>query len=86
MANIIAVVWDFDKTLVNGYMEEPIFEHYGVDSSVFWREVNSLPEKYRVEQGVRVNPDTIYLNHFIHYANNCKSYGFRYKTALCIRT
>ena len=32
MANIIAVVWDFDKTLVNGYMEEPIFEHYGVDS------------------------------------------------------
>jgi len=59
MANIIAVVWDFDKTLVNGYMEEPIFEHYGVDSSVFWREVNSLPEKYRVEQGVRVNPDTI---------------------------
>lgn len=61
MANIIAVVWDFDKTLVNGYMEEPIFEHYGVDSSVFWREVNSLPEKYRVEQGVRVNPDTIYL-------------------------
>ena len=24
MANIIAVVWDFDKTLVNGYMEEPI--------------------------------------------------------------
>ena len=68
MANIIAVVWDFDKTLVNGYMEEPIFEHYGVDSSLFWREVNSLPEKYRVEQGVRVNPDTIYLNNFIHYA------------------
>ena len=24
MAYIIAVVWDFDKTLVNGYMEEPI--------------------------------------------------------------
>ena len=38
MANIIAVVWDFDKTLVNGYMEEPIFEHYGVDSSLIWRE------------------------------------------------
>ena len=56
MANIIAVVWDFDKTLVNGYMEEPIFEYYGVDSSDFWREVNFLPEKYRVEQGVRGEP------------------------------
>ena len=38
MANIIAVVWDFDKT-VNGYMEEPIFEYYGLDSSDFLREV-----------------------------------------------
>ena len=84
MANIIAVVWDFDKTLVNGYMEEPIFEYYGVDSSDFWREVNFLPEKYRVEQGVRVNPDTIYLNHFIHCAkkgifkglNNAMLYDF----------
>ena len=26
MANIIAVVWDFDKTLVNGYMEEHHFQ------------------------------------------------------------
>lgn len=67
MANIIAVVWDFDKTLVNGYMEEPIFEYYGVNPSEFWKEVNSLPEKYRVEQDVRVNPDTIYLNHFIFF-------------------
>lgn len=25
MANIIAVVWDFDKTLVDGYMQDPIF-------------------------------------------------------------
>ena len=36
MANIIAVVWDFDNTLVNGDMEEPIFEYYGVVSSDFW--------------------------------------------------
>lgn len=31
MANIIAVVWDFDKTLLNGYMQEPIFKYYGID-------------------------------------------------------
>lgn len=72
MANIIAVIWDFDKTLVDGYMQDPIFEEYDVNSGEFWREVNSLPKKYKEEQGVKVNPDTIYLNQFIAYANNGK--------------
>ncbi len=65
MANIIAVIWDCDKTLVDGYMQAPIFEDYGVDSNKFWKEVNSLPKQYQ-EKGIKVNPDTIYLNHFIH--------------------
>ncbi len=68
MANIIAVIWDFDKTLVNGYMQDPIFAEYNVDSRTFWDEVNALPEKYMREQGVRVNRETIYLNHFINCA------------------
>ena len=67
MANIIALVWDFDKTLIEGYMQDPIFKKYSFDGNVFWAEVNSLPEKYKT-QGIRVNPDTIYLNHFIKYA------------------
>ena len=70
MANVIAVIWDFDKTLVDGYMQDPIFAHYGVDPSTFWKEVNDLPRKYLEEQGVRVNNDTIYLNHFINCAHN----------------
>ena len=36
MSSIIAVVWDFDKTLVDGYMEDPIFEEYGIDPNEFW--------------------------------------------------
>lgn len=44
MKNIIAVIWDFDKTLVDGYMQDPIFKEYHVDASAFWREVNSLPD------------------------------------------
>ena len=68
MSNVIAVIWDFDRTLVNGYMQDPIFSYYGVDSASFWKEVNALPEKYLREQNVRVNKDTIYLNHFIRYA------------------
>ena len=75
MANIIALVWDFDKTLVDGYMQDPIFEEYGVDAQEFWREVNALPQKYLKEQNVKVNPDTIYLNHMIHYVREGKFPG-----------
>ncbi len=64
-ANRIAVVWDFDKTLVKGYMQDPIFEHYHVDSEKFWDEVNALPQFYMDTFGIKVNRDTIYLNHFL---------------------
>lgn len=63
MQNIIAIIWDFDKTLVDGYMQDPIFEEYKVNASEFWREVNALPKAY-AEEGVKINQDTIYLNHF----------------------
>ena len=79
MANIIAIVWDFDKTLINGYMQDPIFKKFNIDPSEFWREVNSLPKKYLEEQGVRVNPDTIYLNQFIRYAKDGKFKGLNNK-------
>lgn len=26
MPNVIAVIWDFDKTLIDGYMQTPIFK------------------------------------------------------------
>lgn len=75
MSNIIALVWDFDKTLIKSYMQDPIFKRFNVDGGEFWREVNALPKKYYEEQGVRVNPDTIYLNQFIKYAKNGKFRG-----------
>lgn len=69
--NVIAVIWDFDKTLINGYMQEPIFKKYGVDDKKFWEEVNSIPEEYK-KQGIRVNTDTYYLNHFLRYVREGK--------------
>ncbi len=69
MANIIAVIWDCDKTLINGYMQDPIFKKYNVDAHDFWDEVNSIPKQLE-KQGVRVNADTYYLNHFIKCAHN----------------
>ena len=69
MANIIAVIWDCDKTLVDGYMQDTIFEEYGINASDFWREVNSKPAEL-VKHGIRVNRDTYYLNHFIKCAHD----------------
>jgi hypothetical protein len=41
--------------------------------------VNGLPKKYMEEQGVKVNPDTIYLNHFIKYAKEGRFKGLNNK-------
>ena len=62
--NTIAIIWDFDKTLIDGYMLDPIFEKYNIDGGAFWKEVNALPDKY-MAQGIKVNKDTIYLNHML---------------------
>ena len=42
MKNIIAIIWDFDKTLIDGYMQDPIFTHYGVKAEDFWRDVEQF--------------------------------------------
>lgn len=35
MSNVITLVWNFDKILIGGYMEELIFEYYRVNNKVF---------------------------------------------------
>src|SRR5688500_7812311 len=63
----IAVIWDFDKTLVPEYMQKPLFEHFEIDERRFWEEVNALPAFYS-ENGLElVSPDTLYLNHILTY-------------------
>ena len=64
--NVLAVVWDFDKTLISHYMQDPLFAAYGIDGALFWKEVNALPALYRA-RGVPVNAETIYLNHLLAY-------------------
>lgn len=69
MANIIAVIWDCDKTLIDGYMQDPIFKEFGVDGPTFWKDIDTIVAGYE-EKGIRINKDTYYLNHFIHCAQN----------------
>ncbi|HVU37142.1 MAG TPA: HAD family hydrolase [Opitutales bacterium] len=66
---VIAVIWDFDKTLIPGFMQAPIFEYYGVDERHFWAEVRKLPEIY-ARRGVHASKETIYLNHLLSYVRN----------------
>ena len=64
---VIAVVWDFDKTLIPGNMQGPLFRRYGVDERAFWAEVDQLREFYLSHGAERVNDDTLYLNHILEY-------------------
>lgn len=74
--NIVAVVWDFDKTLTPSYMQTPLFERYNVDETLFWKEVNALPELY-AGRGIRVSGETIYLNHLLSFIKNGPMKGLR---------
>ena len=64
---VIAVVWDFDKTMIPGYMQEPLFAHFGIDEKVFWSEVNALPGKYKQGGVERVTTEIHYLNHILDH-------------------
>jgi len=72
--NILACIWDFDRTLIHGNMQEPIFEEYGIDSTLFWKEVNTLPQRYAA-RGQAVSKDTVYLNHLITYVRHGRMKG-----------
>lgn len=68
-SHVLACVWDFDKTLIPGYMQTPLFRAYGVDEAAFWRETNQLPGLY-ARKGIRTSKDTVYLNHLLSYVKN----------------
>ncbi len=64
--NIIACIWDFDKTLIPDYMQSPLFRRYGVDEANFWAETNALVENYR-RRGYSLSGEISYLNHLLTY-------------------
>jgi hypothetical protein len=65
---IIACIWDFDRTLIPGNQQGPLFEAYHVDEDAFWAEVDALPEFYR-RRGSTISRDSAYLLHILAYAD-----------------
>jgi len=64
--NTVACIWDFDKTLIPGYMQAPLFQRHGVGEAAFWAETNALVENYR-RRGYRLSGEISYLNHILTY-------------------
>ena len=75
LQNIIACIWDFDKTLSPGYMQAPIFELYKVEPKKFWKEVDELPNYYKKDGLDLISTDTLYLNHLLTYTKQGKFKG-----------
>jgi len=74
LQNVIAIIWDFDKTLSPQYMQAPLFAAYGIDERVFWEEVHALPAYY-ARAGIHVQPDTCYLGHLLTYVKEGRMPG-----------
>ena len=72
--NIIACIWDFDKTLIPEYMQSPLFRRYGVNESNFWAETNALVEQYR-RRGYQLSGEIAYLNHILTHVLSGKMGG-----------
>ncbi len=72
--NIIACVWDFDKTLIPAYMQAPLFRRYGIDEATFWTETNALAGNYK-KRGYNISPEISYLNHLLTYVLSGKMAG-----------
>lgn len=64
--SVIACVWDFDKTLIPGNMQGPLFAEYGVDEREFWGEVGGLI-KFHEQRGEILGADMAYLLHILTY-------------------
>jgi hypothetical protein len=74
LQNVIAFIWDFDKTLTPSYMQKPLFDRFDIDEGTFWYEVNSLVDFY-AKFDLQVSKDTAYLEHTLQYVRDGRMPG-----------
>ena len=73
--NVIAMIWDFDKTLIPGNMQGPLFRHFDIDQADFWSEVDGLEQFYRSHGSTLIQRDHLYLNHILTYVREGRMPG-----------
>jgi len=73
--NVIAMIWDFDKTLIPGNMQGPLFRRFDIDEAEFWEEVDGLEEFYRSHGYNLIQRDHLYLNHILTYGREGRMPG-----------
>lgn len=66
---VVAFLWDYDRTLVPGNQQAPLFAEYGVEESEFWREVEGLVDFYD-RRGIEISRDSAYLLHILSYVEH----------------
>jgi len=73
--NVIAMIWDFDKTLIPGNMQGPLFRHFDMDEAGFWAEVDGLEQFYRSHGSTLIQREHLYLNHILTYVREGRMPG-----------
>ena len=72
--NRIAVVWDFDKTLIPRYMQVPLFDRFNIAEQGFWDEVAAGSRQIE-SRGQKVNHETFYLNVLLRHVRDGRMGG-----------
>ncbi len=73
--NVIAMIWDFDQTLIPGHMQAPLFKAYDINAKKFWKEVRALPNRYRQQGLSQISDEVLYLNHILDYVRQGRFSG-----------
>jgi hypothetical protein len=73
--NVIAMIWDFDKTLIPGNMQGLLFRHFGIDEAAFWDEVDGLEDWYKSKGAGLIARDRLYLDHILSHVREGRMPG-----------